>query len=143
MKFRMIVLILIVTLAAWLPAVAQQAPPQDPGKTAAKPACACCAQTDQHGKDAASGQSAMACCHGKDSKDMACCTKAAKDNKDATQAMPCCNGKDSKDAKMCASKDGKPCCDSKNGMSCCGKDATTACNSKDGKDCCSAHANGK
>ena len=148
MKSRMIALILMVTLAAWLPAVAQQAAPQDPGKTAAKPACDCCAQMDHQGKAATSEHSAMTCCQGKDAKEMPCCNKDAKDGKDAKVAMTCCNSKDGKDAKMCATKDGKSCCDSKDGKSCCGKD-TAACNGKDGKnccaamkDCCSAYANG-
>lgn len=138
MKFRMIALILIVSLAAWLPAAAQpSAPQQDTGKPATKPACGCCAHMDHQGKDATADHAAMSCCPGKDGKEMACCGKDVKDGKDAKSAMTCCNSKEGKEAKMCASKDGKPCCGSKDVKSCCGKEAA-ANNSKNGKECCAA-----
>ena len=123
MKLRILAVLLIVALAAWLPLAAQQsATPQDSGKPTAKAACRCCCDKSQQDKDKTAstpGHSAMGCCQSKDAKDMACC---GKDNKDAKASMDCCKGKD---AKMCA-KDGKFCC---------GKDAV-ACNSKDAKNCC-------
>jgi hypothetical protein len=141
MKLRILAVLLVVTLAAWLPLAAQQAAPtsqapatpQDSGKTAVKPACCCCDHNTQQDKgkaDSTPDHSAMACCQGKDAKDMACC------GKDAKASMDCCKGKD---AKMCA-KDGKSCCgsgDAKDGKSCCGKNAV-ACNSKDAKNCCAS-----
>jgi hypothetical protein len=144
MKLRILAVLLIVTLAAWLPLAARQsaptsqapATPQDSGKSPAKPACCCCDHKAQQDKGKAAGapdHSAMTCCQGKDAKAMACC---GKDSKDAKASMDCCKDKD---AKMCA-KDGKSCCgsgDAKDGKSCCGKDAL-ACNSKDAKDCCAS-----
>ena len=134
MKSRIIAVVLLLTLAIWLPAFAQQTtgsqttPPAD-SKT---PACACCdhknhqgdaAKCCNHNKDAAAS-----CCQGKNGKEMACCKDHGKGDQ---SAMNCCKGKD---GKMCA-KDGKGCCTGKDSKGCCGKDAS-ACNTKDGKPCC-------
>jgi len=146
MKLRILAVLLIVTLAAWLPLAAQQSAPtsqapatsSDAGKTTAKPAGCCCEHEAQKDKGKAGGavnHSAMTCCHGKDAKDMACCGKDNKDNKDAKASMDCCQGKD---AKMCA-KDGKSCYGSDKGKSCCGKDAVAG-NSNDAKHCCASAA---
>ena len=124
MKIRMIAVLMILALAAWLPAMAQQAaspnqqaqtsaPRVDSAKPVAASACACCDKMNDQGKDA----KAASCCAG---EEMACCKK---DSKAAQSAMNCCAGKD---GKQCAKKDGKGCC---------GKDAV-ACNSANGKHCC-------
>jgi hypothetical protein len=133
----MIAVVLILALAAWLPALAQQsggtqpAPPTD----AKQGACVCCDHKDQAGDAAQScchgkNGDAKSCCESKDGKQMACCKEHAKGEQ---SAMNCCKGKD---GKMCA-KSAKNCCAGKDGKSCCGKDAA-ACNSKDGKPCCDA-----
>jgi hypothetical protein len=125
MKLRMIAVVLMLTLGAWLPSVAQQTtgsqttPPAD-SKAAA---CFCCdhqghqgdaAKSCCHGKDGAAN-----CCQGKDGKEMACCKDHGKGDQ---TGMNCCKGKD---GKMCA-KNGKDCCDNH----------AVACNTKDGKPCC-------
>jgi hypothetical protein len=141
MKLRILAVLLIVTLSAWLPLAAQQSAPasqapaasQDTGKTAVEHACCCCdhkAQTDKD-KPASAGHSDMACCQGKDAKDMPCCGKGSKD---AKATMDCCKGKD---AKMCA-KDGKSCCGSGDAKCCGGKDAKNCCASA--SDCCGGHS---
>lgn len=142
MKLRVLAVLPIVTLAAWLPLAAQQSAPasqspatwQDSGKPTAKPPACCCQHKDQQEKGKAAGavnHSAMACC--------------GKGNKDAKASMDCCAGKD---ATMCV-KDGKSCCGSGDAKTCCGKDAV-ACNSKDAmrccasaSSCCAGHARGK
>jgi len=134
MKTRILAVALILALAAWLPAVAQQtgtqaAPAADPN--AKQATCACCDHSAHHGKDGKSccqGKDGQPCCDSKSGKEMACCQGHAKGEQSAAN---CCQGKD---GKMCA-KDGKDCCAGKDGKSCCGKDAV-ACNMKDGKDCC-------
>jgi hypothetical protein len=131
MKIRMIAVLMILALAAWLPAMAQQvaAPPApseqaqapasllDSAKRAATSACAICDKTNDQGKDA----KAASCCAG---KEMACCKK---DSKNAQSAMNCCSGND---GKQCAKNDGKGCC---------GKDAV-ACNRANGKNCCAGQS---
>jgi hypothetical protein len=133
MNLRIIASAFILTLAAWLPAVAQQSAGSQPATSTdnKETACACCDHKDHHGHEAKS------CCHGKDdqascsqSKDrkgLACCKEHAKND---ASAMNCCKGKE---AKMCA-KNGKNCCAGKDGQSCCGKDAL-ACNMTDGENC--------
>jgi hypothetical protein len=117
MKLRMIAIVLILALAAWLPAVAQQGKGSQtaPSTDTAGSACDCCDHKN-HASD--SGKS---CCQGKDGKAMACCREHAKSDQ---SAMNCCEG-----------KDGKGCCSGKDGKPCCGKDAL-ACSTKDGKNCC-------
>jgi hypothetical protein len=134
MKTRMIAILMILAVAAWIPTTAQQntapqpaaqqvqAPsaPADSGKNAGKNGCACCQEKKDQNKGSEAAKS-MSCCEG---KEMTCCKK---DSNDKQTAMNCCAGKD---GKQCAKKDGKGCC---------GKDAM-ACNSKDGRDCCAGHA---
>ena len=142
MKFRLIAAILGFAMATWLPAAGQQpsaqsAPQtpaaQDSGKDTTKHSCCCSHESQNADADTATAQNheheSAACCPGKDGKKMSCCTKDAKNSK---EAMMCCKDKD---AKLCASKDGKPCCNAKEGKSCCGKDAA-ASNAKAGKGCC-------
>ncbi len=140
MKSRMLAVILVLTLATWLPAAGQQsATPSTRPSPAAQDSDnvttnhSCCCSNENHNRDTGSAEkhdhSAMPCCQGKESKEMSCCSKNAKNSKDA---MNCCNDKD---AKVCAVKDGKACCDGKEGKSCCSKDAT-ACNTKAGLKCC-------
>jgi hypothetical protein len=143
MKFRIIAVVLILTLAAWLPALAQQdrgslpAPSRDSDTTA----CASCDHKAHHGEDRKHSQDSRSCCHGKsgqangksccqdtDGKQMACCNEHPKGDQ---AAMNCCRGAD---RKMCAN-DAKGSCAGKDGKPCCGKDAL-ACNRKDGKNCC-------
>src|SRR5215472_12145631 len=154
MKVRMLGVIAILSLAAWLPIQAQQAAAPAPGQQAPAPApkqddskaapakheCCCAAKANAveghdhqamdccHGK---SGDAAKAdCCAGKSEKDMACCAKTEKADK---AAMQCCAGM--KDGK-CAAKDGKSCCRGMNA-----KDETGCCTGmKEGQ--CPVHANG-
>jgi len=146
MKVRMLAVVSIFTLAAWLPIQAQQptapsapaaqaqtpATPSEKGQPAAKHSC-CCEQEKQAGQEAASAKTdhpAMECCHGKskdgakasccegkDAKAMECCSKAEKDCK---TAMNCCQGATEA---ICAAKSGQSCCnglDGKNGKGCAG-----------------------
>jgi hypothetical protein len=128
MKTRMIVAMLIVALAVWLPLTAQQttAPQTNAPQAQDKNACACCEFMKDQSKEASKG---MTCCQGKDS----CCCKRDKDSKDSQSAMNCCGNKD---GMQCA----------KDGMQCCGKDAkkgychhAMAANPKEGTNCCAGH----
>jgi hypothetical protein len=124
MKIRMISVMLIFAVAAWLPLMAQQAAPQTGAAQAQeKNACACC----EHMKDGKDASKEMACCQGKDSS---CCKKDGKGNQ---SAMNCCAGKDSA---QCP-KDGKDCCGKDAKQGCCHNAA--ASDGKDGKQCCAGH----
>jgi hypothetical protein len=110
MKYRMLALILALTLVSWAQTATQTTPstPQTP-----ETKCACCDKMA-----ASDSKDAGAACMGKhDGKEMASCC-ARKDDKS------CCGGKD---AKSCM-KDGKmaDCCKGKDGMK---------CDRKAGKDC--------
>ena len=154
MKFRTIAVILILIVAAGLPAVAQQGaapqpagqhaqaatPPTDSGKAAEKSACPCCEHMNHQGQANSPAHPSMGCCHGKDAKagqsmsccegkDMPCCKK---DGQDKQASSTCCHGKD---GKMCAKQNGKHCCDGSDGNGCCGKN-NTASSIKDAKGCC-------
>jgi len=122
MKYRMLALILALTVVSWAQTATQTTPstPQTP-----ETKCACCDQmASSDAKDA------HAACTGEhDGKEMASCC-AGKDEKS------CCGGKD---AKSCM-KDGKmaDCCKGKDGMKCdrkAGKDC--------GKGCCASSKNDK
>jgi hypothetical protein len=137
MKSRMIASVLLLTLAAWLPAAARQnasPAPSDAGKAPPKAGCVCCDHMKDHGKEVTGDHGSKACCPAKEgqvAKSMPCCdgkemAGSKKDGKDSQTAMNCCAGKE---GKMCATKDAKDCC---------GKDAM-ACNRKDGKNCCAGH----
>jgi hypothetical protein len=125
--------VLIGTLAVWLPVMAQQpaSPPTPAATDSAKTACTCCEHLKNPGKEAQGDSASKACCQNKNgasAKSKSCCTDKEmagdrKDDKDMKTAMTCCT---SKDGKMCSKKYGKGCC---------GKDAM-ACNGKEGKNCC-------
>ena len=122
MKVRLTAIFAVLSLAAWLPASAQQTAAPEPATPAAKSACTCCNHQKSQGR--ADAGKAASCCEGKDA---GCCSK----DKNSASAGNCCSGKD---AKQCATESGKDCC-GKTDKSCCGKDAM-ACNTKDGKNCC-------
>ncbi len=146
MKVRMLAVIPILTLAAWLPIQAQQAAspaapapqlqtpatPSEKDQSTAKHPC-CCDPAKKTGPEATAAtadQPAMECCHGKgtgttkasccagkDAKDMACCGMKDKDGK---VVMNCCQGAP---AAMCTAKNGMGCCNNpnaKDGKGCCG-----------------------
>jgi hypothetical protein len=134
MKYRMITLILALSVVAWAQTASQNATPQQSSAATPKAECACC--------DKAEAKDAKSCCahHDMSAKDgkeaMTCCGKDAKS---------CCSGKDGMSCKRadkdttaascsdCMKNHEKDCCatvkngDSKAGMSCC-------------KDHCAAHA---
>ena len=134
MKFRMISVVLILSLAAWLPsAMAQQGAPAQPAAPSdSKSTAGSCCDHNHHQGDAAKScchdKGSASCCKGKNGEDMACCQERTKGDQ---SAMNCCKGKD---GKMCA-KNSKGCCAGKDGKSCCGKD-TAACNSSNDGPCC-------
>jgi hypothetical protein len=110
MKYRMLALILALTVVSWAQTATQTTPstPQTP-----ETKCACCDKMA-----ASDSKDAHAACLGKhDGKEMASCC-AGKDDKS------CCGGKDDKSCM----KDGKmaDCCKGKDGMK---------CDRKAGKDC--------
>ncbi len=148
MKVRMLAVISILTLAAWLPIQAQQAaspaapapqaqtpatPSEKDQSTAKHPCCCCCDPGKKTGPEATAAtadQPAMECCHGKGTgttKASCCAGKNAKDmaccgmkDKDGKVVMNCCQGAT---AAMCAAKSGMGCCDNPNakgGKGCCG-----------------------
>jgi hypothetical protein len=133
MKLRMILRAVLVTLALWVPAIAQQPAAPAPSSTtgAAKSGCSCCDPAKDHGQDAKGDSAPQGCCQSKNSdstKSMPCCTQeevadGKKDDNKKKAAMACCTGKN---GKMCTMKDQKECC---------GKDAM-ACNEKEGRTCC-------
>jgi hypothetical protein len=121
MKVRLVAILLILFVAAWLPIAAQQSPaPQSAPQSApqqAEPSCC-------HGQDANSAHSN--CCEGKGAKDMACCKKDAQ----GKPAADCCKGQDTQ---MCA-KNEKGCCKQADGKSRCEK--TTANKADSAAKCC-------
>jgi hypothetical protein len=151
MKIRSVAVLLILSLAAWLPTVAQQssapqpaAPTADSAKPSDKTACSCCQHSEGntpasksamsccHDKDAKAAQSSS-CCEANDGKQMACCKKDAQG-----KSAECCAGKD---AQMCAknAKNGdKPCCDQTTCKSCCEKASASNTAAASSKTCCAA-----
>jgi hypothetical protein len=131
MKYKMLTLILALTVVSWAQTETQTAPatPQQSTAPAEKAKCACCDKM-------AAG----------DMKDMkSCCARhdmQAKDGKDGKEMASCCSGKD---AKICMrnSKDktAASCCKEGCSKESCGKDKTASCCGdkcgKDGKGCCS------
>jgi hypothetical protein len=113
MKLRLIAVLLMLSLAAWLPTVAQQSPapqPAAPATDSAKPsdkaACSCCQHSDAHAQ--------------------------------ANKSAECCAGKD---AQMCAknAKNGdKPCCDKTTCKSCCEKASASNTAAANSNSCCAA-----
>ncbi len=113
MKFRMLVIILALTVVSWAQTATQNSSNATPKQNAAatlpsdtKAQCPCCQKME--GKDAAS-----------------CCAHHETANKDKTEAMSCCAGKDAK-------------CDMKNDKSVDASSAKGKCCSGAGKDCCAA-----
>jgi len=126
MKYRILALIVALTVVSWAQTATQNTPSTPQPSTAAEKAkCACCDKTA-----ASDSKDAHAACTRKhDGKGMASCC-AGKDDKS------CCGGKD---AKSCM-KDDKmaDCCKGKDGMKCdrkAGKDC--------GKDCCGSNKSEK
>jgi hypothetical protein len=119
MKYKMLALILALTVISWAQ-TATQSTPSTPQQNAApeKAKCACCDK--MAASDSKDGHAA--CMHKHDGKEMASCC-AGKDEKS------CCSGKD---AKSCM-KDDKTadCCKGKEGMKC-DRRAAKDC----GKGCC-------
>ena len=136
MRYKMLALILALTVLSWAQ-TATQTPASTPQQSTApadkakcgccdkmtaadsKDAPACCAHHDMQakdGKETASGKSAMSCCSGKDAKS---CMRSGKEK----TATSCCKDGCSKDS----------CGKDKTAAACCG----TTC-SKDGKGCCSS-----
>jgi len=130
MKYKMIAVILALTVASWAQTATQTNPstPQQSSPTAESGKCS------HHDKMAAAGKDAHACCarhmkHTGDGKEMAgCCAGKDKD------AKSCCDGDDAKSC-MKGDKDKSAGCGDS-----CGKDKTAAacCGGKDcDKGCCS------
>jgi len=119
MKYRMLALIMALTVVSWSQDASQTAP-TTPDKTD-KANCACCdkmAKSDSKNDHAAcmrkhDGKEMASCCTGKDSK--SCCGKdAACCAKDPKMAESCCKGKDGMKCDHKAGKEcGKDCCGSK------------------------------
>lgn len=134
MKLRIISIGLILALTPGPPVLAQQntptsssapqaqAPPAatDSGKTVGKPACGCCGQNENRGKDTKSAKT-LSCC---ENKQMGCSRKEAQNGR---ESLACCSGKE---GKQCGKKEDKGCC---------GKQSMAG-NSKDGKNCSAGHA---
>ena len=133
MKYKMMAVVLALTVMSWAQTATQTAPstPQQSTEPAEKAKCACC------DKMAAGGAKVEhACCahHGKhasNSKEMASCC-AGKDT------MSCCGGKD---AKSCMKNDKNAaagsCCKEGCSKESCGKDKTASacCGGNGGKGC--------
>jgi hypothetical protein len=127
MKYKMLALILALTVASWAQTATQNTPaaPAQSTAPAEKGKCPCCDKMT----DAKAGQS---CCHhemaGKDEKALSCCS--------GKDAKSCCGGSDAKSC-MRSDKDKTACCAD------CGKDKTAAgcCGGECGKHhetgCCS------
>ncbi len=149
MKYRMMALILALSVMSWAQTATQGAPPATQEKTAPadKAKCPCCekmAAADMkdmkggccmHQKGHAKHSGEMAsCCGGKDGKS---CMKADKDK--ATATAGCC-GKDKMAEGCCGGKDGMSCMkDSKEKAAggCCGGNGGNQC----GKGGCCSSAN--
>jgi len=119
MKFRMLALILALTIVSWAQTATQNTP-ATPQQSTEKVKCACCdkmAASDSKDAHAAcmrqhEGKETASCCAGKDEK--SCC-----DGKDAKSCMKggkiadCCKGEDGMNCDRKAGKDcGKGCCGS-------------------------------
>jgi len=120
MKYKMLALILALTVVSWTQTSMQPAP-STPQQSTEKAKCPCCEKmAASDSKDAHA-----ACMRQHDGKDMASCC-SGKDGKS------CCGGKDAKSC-MKDAKDAKSCC-----KDCCGKDndkTASCCNHKAGKGC--------
>jgi hypothetical protein len=117
MKYRMITLILALSVAAWAQTASQNATPQQSTASSPKAECACCDKADV--KDAHS-----------------CCAHHNMSAKDGKEAMSC-GGKDAKPC--CSGKDGMSCkrADKDKTAASCGD-----CVKSHEKDCCATAKNG-
>jgi len=156
MKYKVIAVVLALTVMSWAQTATQTTPSTPQQSTVAdKAKCACCDKMSA-AAEKADTKDAQACCmrdgmKAKDGKDMASCC-AGKDAKsaDGKDAMSCMKGdKDKMSASCCkenCSKDGASCAKDKTAAACCGgscgKDGKTAwCSSgkkadKTAKSCC-------
>jgi hypothetical protein len=157
MKFKMIALVLALTLMSWAQTATQTAPsaPQQSTVPAEKAKCPCCDKMAN-----ADTKDAPACCthhdmrghtmDAKDSKEMAsCCAGKGAKSGDCKEGMACMkNDKDKAAASCCkdaCDKDGVSCGKDKTAASCCGngcgQDGKKGCCSekteKSAKNCCS------
>lgn len=127
MKYKMIALILALTVVSWAQTATQAAPaapssPQQSTAPAEKAKCPCCdkmAAADTKGAPA-------------------CCARHAQHSTGGKETASCCSGKDAKSC--CSGTDAKSCMKSdKDKVACCAgcKDKTAAacCNGNCGKDC--------
>lgn len=113
MKYKLLALILALTVVSWAQSTnSTQAPAPD--KPTAESKCACCDKMSSTAKPE-SGEQKHACMHA-----------SAKDGKEVAS---CCAGKD--DASCCKGKDGKACMKTAS-AGCCGEKCAHM------KDCCSA-----
>jgi hypothetical protein len=124
MKFKLVALVLSLTIASWAQSTNSSTP--EPKSADTKSTCSCCAKADTANQSdpkqthacmrkTADGKEVMACCEGKDAK--ACSGEACSKHgeKDAasccaktgdTQTMACCSGKNGSEKGCC---DGKQC----------------------------------
>jgi hypothetical protein len=119
MKFRVLALILSLTIVSWAQTATQDTP-VTPQPSAEKVKCACCdkmAASDSKDAHAAcmrqhEGKEMASCCAGKDEK--SCCgRKDAKSCMKGGKMADCCKGKDGMNCDRKAGKDcGKGCCGS-------------------------------
>ena len=124
MRYKMIALILAMTVASWAQTATQASPnaPHQSTTQAEKNKCSCCDK--------------MAAAEPKDAH--SCCMQPASHQMDGKGMASCCSRKE---AKSCCGDDAKSCMkDDKDKASCCagcdkGKTAATCCGDKCGKDC--------
>ena len=132
MKYKMLTLILALTVVSWAQTEIQTAPstPQQSTVPAEKAKCACCDKMS-----AGDMKDMKSCCGHHDMQ--------AKEGKDSKEMAPCCGGKDAKSCmKDSKDKSAASCCKEGCGKDSCGKDKTASacCGNKcgkDGKGCCS------
>ena len=128
MKFKMLALILVVTIITWAQNATPTTPsaPQQSDAPAAKDKCPCCDKMAADAKDAP-----VSCMHhemkaGESEKKESCCAGKDAMSSDAKGAMSCMKGDKDKPAASCGDQCSKD------------KDAAARCGGKDcGKDCCS------
>ena len=127
MKYKVIALILALTISSWAQSTSPSSPDQKPADS--KTTCSCCAKTDS-ANQSEPNQAKHSC---------------VKKTEDGKEVMACCADKD---AKACS---GETCCKhgEKDAASCCAKaadgQAMACCSGKDGaaKDCCGGNQCGK
>jgi hypothetical protein len=118
MKYKMLALILALTVVSWAQTATQSTPSTpEQNTTSEKAKCACCdkmAKSDSKDGHAAcmrnhDGKEMASCCSGKDAK--SCCGKDAKSCMKGDKMVDCCKGKDGMKCDHTAGKGcGKGCC---------------------------------